>query len=402
MAANGGSRPNFAAMEMESNGRSSRRDMKPMPVQSSSGSTSHPLDQLCMFLKLHMEYYPRLATALVLSIIGLLFYMFVKSFQTPMYRNRLSHDYTKIELDYNFKASQLDHWCLFGGDDACQCEDFTETISREEQQGWLPAHEANKKRIQQNVDYDVVFFGDETTEEWNGYWYNKPSQDGHLIRKYWNETFTSAAGGELEGLALGIAGDSTANLLWRMQHGELPQSLNSKVFWLLIGTNDLSRGGCSEEATVLGILRTVEEIAFSNPGSVVVIQGILPRSSRQNGSLEKVGGRAHHLFEWHHSETFKANQARRHFLLWPSIQKINQQLATFCKEHDHLVYFDVDSLFLGTLGNDHYTAKSQQIVSDLMPDYVHLSVEGHRVLGNAILRELQRIIFEDDERNDVE
>jgi lysophospholipase L1-like esterase len=59
-------------------------------------------------------------------------------------------------------------------------------------------------------------------------------------------------------------------------------------------------------------------------------------------------------------------------------------------------------LFLGTLGNDHYTAKSQQIVSDLMPDYVHLSVEGHRVLGNAILRELQRIIFEDDERNDVE
>jgi hypothetical protein len=26
-------------------------------------------------------------------------------------RNRVSHDYTAIDYNYNFKASQIDHWC---------------------------------------------------------------------------------------------------------------------------------------------------------------------------------------------------------------------------------------------------------------------------------------------------
>jgi lysophospholipase L1-like esterase len=48
------------------------------------------------------------------------------------------------------------------------------------------------------------------------------------------------------------------------------------------------------------------------------------------------------------------------------------------------------------------TEKSQQIVTDLMPDYVHLSYAGHALLGKTIVAELERIIYDDDERNDVE
>lgn len=43
------------------------------------------------------------------------------------------------------------------------------------------------------------------------------------------------SGGDYDGLALGIAGDKSPNLLWRLQHGEMPKNLKSKVFWLLIG-----------------------------------------------------------------------------------------------------------------------------------------------------------------------
>jgi hypothetical protein len=65
-------------------------------------------------------------------------------------------------------------------------------------------------------------------------------------------------------------------------------SLSTNVWWLLVGTNDLGRGGCSEEATVLGILRTAEELHYSHPDAVIVIQGILPRSNRPDGSLTQV------------------------------------------------------------------------------------------------------------------
>lgn len=96
-----------------------------------------------------------------------------------------------------------------GGDTDCLCDDFSEPISREEFKGWLAAHEANKQRITQNTKYDVVFLGDETTEGWNGRWMNMPiPRESKQILNYWNKTFTKEGGGNLEGLALGIAGDS--------------------------------------------------------------------------------------------------------------------------------------------------------------------------------------------------
>jgi hypothetical protein len=95
-----------------------------------------------------------------------------------------------------------------GGDTDCKCDDFSEPVSREEFKGFMAAHEANKARIKPDVRYDVVFLGDETTEGWNGRLLNLPTPGGRKTQKYWNETFTSDGGGDIEGLALGIAGDS--------------------------------------------------------------------------------------------------------------------------------------------------------------------------------------------------
>lgn len=54
------------------------------------------------------------------------------------------------------------------------------------------------------------------------------------------------------------------------------------------------------------------------------------------------------------------------------------------------------------MGNAHFSGNSDQIVTELMPDYKKISYEGYKVMGAAILSELQRIIYEDDETNDVE
>ena len=66
----------------------------------------------------------------------------------------------------------------------------------------------------------------------------------------------------------------STNLLWRVRHGELPDKLQAKVFWILIGADDLALGMCSEDVVILGILRVAEEIAIKYPNAKVVIQGL--------------------------------------------------------------------------------------------------------------------------------
>lgn len=175
----------------------------------------------------------------------------------------------------------------------------------------------------------------------------------------------------------------------------------------MTGVNDLVRGGCSEEVTVLGILRLADEINFSNPNSVIVIQGILPWSEHSDGTLTPPKTKkAQHLFGRDKSgkaQAYKSiKSALRNAGLWPSIQRINGELAKFCAEHKHLVFFDASKLFLGTMGNDVYQSKDEHIITALLSGGKKLTSEGYRVLGDAVKEELERIIYDDNEENDVE
>jgi hypothetical protein len=115
----------------------------------------------------------------------------------------------------------------------------------------------------------------------------------------------------------------------------MPKRLYTKVWWISIGANDLTLGGCSEEAVVLGILRIAEEVASRDKNAAVVIQGILPRSTRSDGSVEPRAF-GHHVFAAPHNAQTKVKQARDHYQFWPSIQNINKELAAFCEKHNHL------------------------------------------------------------------
>jgi lysophospholipase L1-like esterase len=186
-----------------------------------------------------------------------------------------------------------------------------------------------------------------------------------------------------------------------MDHGELPDRMDDVyVFWLVLGTSDLSRGGCSEEATVLGILRVAEELEKRFPWSAVVIQGILPRTSREDGILEPKSMHKK-LIGKHHSEKY-ADMAQHAYLLWPSIQVINDELEKFCEEHTNIVYFDAGRLFLQDAPHDKKMGKTKKIITELMPDYVHPSPEGWKVLGDAILEEYKSIVIGDDLDTDIE
>ncbi|KAL7557717.1 hypothetical protein ACA910_018511 [Epithemia clementina (nom. ined.)] len=361
--------------------------------------------QLWMLIKLRMESSPKIFSTIGLIALAFFMYIAVEWSKPPLARHEVKADYSNIQLDYDFKATQIDHWCLFGDDSACTCDDFSEPVPREEIKGWMEAHNANKKRYKAGGDYDIVFLGDDLIEELNGTWLNITAPAGVEIKENFIKTF----GGEnedkeqMEALALGIAGDSSSNLLWRIEHGELPDNIVSKVFWISIGSNDLAKGGCSEEATMLGILHVAEEVAVRNPYARVVIQGILPRSLDGSGFLvPHTVPTSSKIFGSKHTESYYSEEARKNLQLWPSIQNVNQQLWEFCKNHETIIYVDVNALFVGSVSNAIYRSKSVQIVSELMPRYDgRLSVLGHDRLNSVIIKELVNIIRENDDANDV-
>ena len=56
----------------------------------------------------------------------------------------------------------------------------------------------------------------------------------------------------------------------------MPYDFNPKVWWLVLGMNDLTRMQCSEEIVVLGILRVIEEIRMRKPDAHIVVNSLLP------------------------------------------------------------------------------------------------------------------------------
>ena len=103
-----------------------------------------------------------------------------------------------------------------GGDDDCRCDDPTMAMSNEQMKGWLKAHKYNKLLLDSSSNprrnVDVVLVGDQVMEEWNARWYGTPNDEYKEVKTYFDKTFTRAGGGDIDGIALGVAGDSVRML----------------------------------------------------------------------------------------------------------------------------------------------------------------------------------------------
>eukprot|EP00584_Thalassiosira_punctigera_P019308 CAMPEP_0172552348 /NCGR_PEP_ID=MMETSP1067-20121228/44384_1 /TAXON_ID=265564 ORGANISM="Thalassiosira punctigera, Strain Tpunct2005C2" /NCGR_SAMPLE_ID=MMETSP1067 /ASSEMBLY_ACC=CAM_ASM_000444 /LENGTH=487 /DNA_ID=CAMNT_0013340311 /DNA_START=115 /DNA_END=1578 /DNA_ORIENTATION=+ len=256
-----------------------------------------------------------------------------------------------------------------------------------------PAEDSGAGRKLEDYSLDVVFIGDSLTEQRQGTMMGKPVTDFDGIKEVFDKTFTKDKGGDFNGIALGISGDTSANLLWRLMNGEMPYGLTPKVWWLGIGLNDLSMKGCSEEVVLLGILRVVEEIQNAHPNDVIVINSLLPVQRNADGLLE-------HLGKHHEDLALKKNeknlldeemsQKRAHVDFWPSIVAINEELSKFASKHKGVKFFNADSVFVDERQDGKY------LKMDLMHDPVHPNVSGHKKWNNAIKKRLHEIIKDEE------
>ena len=202
------------------------------------------------------------------------------------------HAVFNIHSKYDLTIGQVDHWCLRGGNERCRCEDPLQPLGRIEHLSWLQAVKANRALVETAATHavDVAILGESVVEAMGGRWMGQTrsaqmGQLGNLFQRKFNNTSDKNG---ISGVALGIAGDTAPNVLWRLLHGEMPPQFQPKIWWISLGMNDLARMQCSEEIVVLGILRVVEEIMEQRPYAHIVINSVLPMANVRGGAYPLV------------------------------------------------------------------------------------------------------------------
>jgi lysophospholipase L1-like esterase len=152
---------------------------------------------------------------------------------------------------------------------------------------------------------------------------------------------------------LGLGGDKTENVLWRIEHGEL-NGLSPKVLVLLIGTNNLADEATTPIMTARGIAKILAEIRQRLPSTRVLLLGVLPREPESAHPLRS------------------------------KVRTTNLLIARFA-DGVRVRYLDVGARLIGADG---------RISPAVMQDFLHPTAEGYRLVAEALEPELREMLAE--------
>jgi lysophospholipase L1-like esterase len=198
--------------------------------------------------------------------------------------------------------------------------------------GWQRRHTLLTQRARAGTG-EILFLGDSITQGWEG--------SGRAI---WKEFYE-----QRKAVNLGISGDRTQHVLWRLQHGNT-DNVAPKACVLMIGTNN-SRDNTSDEIAA-GVESIIREIRFRLPSAKILVLAIFPRGPDNQDVRRKV------------------NEAA------------NKKIATFA-DQQMVHYLDIGPEFL----NDDST-----LSREIMPDLLHLSEAGYRIWAESIESKLKVLL----------
>ncbi len=135
---------------------------------------------------------------------------------------------------------------------------------------WWRARFAQKQAEIAGGRFELVYYGDSITQNFE--------RAGKLPQADWPVVWQRFYG-DRRAINLGFKGDTTASLLWRIDHGEGdvrgPHG-DPKVAIVLIGANDLGRLHWPAADTLAGIAADVGAIETHLPRTHVLLIGVLP------------------------------------------------------------------------------------------------------------------------------
>ncbi len=134
---------------------------------------------------------------------------------------------------------------------------------------WLRLHETHVKTVQENKGpVDVLLVGDSITIQWGDSW-----------KKHFPD---------LKAVNIGIGGDKTQNVLWRLDHGGV-EGLQPKAIVLMIGNNNMFfTPETGVEAAALGIQMCMKNLREKFPDAAIIVAKILPAHTPGNAFYEDI------------------------------------------------------------------------------------------------------------------
>ncbi|MDR3736577.1 MAG: GDSL-type esterase/lipase family protein [Acidobacteriaceae bacterium] len=117
---------------------------------------------------------------------------------------------------------------------------------------------------------NLIFIGDSITQRWEAAGAHPETDYVSVFNHFY---------GDRNAMNLGFSGDTTANVLWRIQHGEL-DNIHPAVAVMLIGTNN---NGASRTTpaprTAAAIKLIVKQLHQKQPQMKILLIGILPKQT---------------------------------------------------------------------------------------------------------------------------
>lgn len=198
----------------------------------------------------------------------------------------------------------------------------TTPVSKESP-NWLKRHEAINTDVRKG-NVNLLWIGDSIVENWE--------DQGKAT---WDKYYAHRGSANL-----GIGGDRTEHLLWRLDHGNI-DNVAPKLSIVMMGQNNGSTNTAEEIAE--GVTAIVTRLRDKLPNTRILLLGIFFRGEHPNEEQKRLA-RANEIFS---------------------------KLA----DDKFVFYMNINSIFLNPDGS---------IPAALMPDFEHPSAEGHRIWAETI------------------
>jgi len=188
--------------------------------------------------------------------------------------------------------------------------------------GWMERHESMNAKARQGK-IDLIYIGDSIVQRYEG-----------VGKPVWDHYYASR-----NALNLGISGDRTQHVIWRLDHGNI-EGINPKLAIVMIGQNNGGHNTASEIAE--GVTEVVKIIRTKLPKTKILLLGIFQR--REKPTPERA--------------------------VLAEANNIISKLA-----NSSISYMDINSVYVQPDGT---------IPASLMPDYEHPSELGFKRWAEAI------------------
>ena len=198
----------------------------------------------------------------------------------------------------------------------------------------MKRHESFNTRVAKG-NVDLVFIGDSITQGWEG-----------RGKDVWEKFY-----GKRNSVNLGIGGDRTQHVIWRLDNGNL-KDITPKAAVIMIGTNNSGSNSSKEIAD--GVRAIVKQIHAKSPKTQILLLGVFPRGTNNEDKRRQVNEGANKIFS-------KLDNGK------------------------YVHYLDIGPKFL---------EKNGTLTREIMPDLLHLSEKGYSIWAESIEAQLAKLLGE--------